>query len=141
MIPVGLGQPAVGRAGMMSWLEKGLSNGASLAIYTLFLLWTDLLGMHLGALYAWLPVIFGIILIGWRNWEKLRSFSVLRNYVKSQVSLKMSWASISMMLLIFLLFTTRFWATVSMLLRGDSFQHSVITPIEIRDYLPWLLPS
>jgi hypothetical protein len=85
----------------------------------------------MGALYAWLPIMVGLILIIWRNWEKLRSFSVLRNYVKSQLSIKISWASISLMLLIFLLFATRFWAirTLDAPMWGDSYQHSMITQL------------
>ncbi len=116
----------------LSRLEKAaIGISGSLAIYPLFLLWTDVLGMYLGAFYAWLPVIAGLIIIAWRNWEKLRSFSVLRNYAKSQLSISISWAGMALFLLFFLLFATRFWAirTLDAPLWGDSYQHSVITQL------------
>src|SRR4030042_6699297 len=52
----------------LSWrLKLGLSSGLSLAIYPLFLLWTDLIGLHLYFWYAWLPPLCGILILVWKN--------------------------------------------------------------------------
>ena len=43
--------------GKLTWPERlGLSAGASLALYPLLLLWTGIVGLHLGAFYAWLAI-------------------------------------------------------------------------------------
>jgi hypothetical protein len=44
-----------------------LAGGTSLAIYPVFFLFTYVVGLHLGALYAWLPLILGMTVILWRN--------------------------------------------------------------------------
>jgi uncharacterized membrane protein len=44
--------------GKLHWGEKlGLSAGVSLAIYPIIFLWTHLIGLSLGPLYAWIPPI------------------------------------------------------------------------------------
>ncbi len=54
----------------LDFLEKiGLGSGTSLAIYPVIFLWTNLVGLHLGALYAWLPAILGLVAIFWRKYE------------------------------------------------------------------------
>ncbi len=65
--------------GGLTWPEKlGLSAGLSLALYPLLLLWTDFIGLHLGALYAWLPPLAGLGMILWRNRKRLNIRSFLR---------------------------------------------------------------
>lgn len=55
------------------WRERmvgekiGLAAGTSLAIYPLLILWTSQIGVHLGALYAWLPVLVAVAALGWQN--------------------------------------------------------------------------
>ena len=59
------------------WVSKtALSTGVSLAIYPLLLLWTDVVGLHLGALYAWLPPLIGITAILWHNRNQIKAFSL-----------------------------------------------------------------
>ena len=55
----------------LAWGERlGVAAGLSLALYPLLMLWTDLIGVHLGSLYTWLPVILGITGLIWhyRPW-------------------------------------------------------------------------
>jgi hypothetical protein len=60
-------------------LERiGLGSGVSLAIYPVMFLWTNLVGLHLGALYAWLPAGFGLAIILWRNFPALTKRLSLR---------------------------------------------------------------
>jgi hypothetical protein len=55
------------------WEKFSLGSGASLAIYPVLFLWTNLVGVHLGPFYAWLPAVFGLALLIWRNFQKARS--------------------------------------------------------------------
>ena len=65
--------------GGLSWPEKlGLSAGLSLALYPLLLLWTDVIGLHLGVLYAWLPPLTGLGMILWRNRKRLNGIAMTR---------------------------------------------------------------
>ena len=65
--------------GGLRWGERaGLAAGASLAVYPLLLLWTGLIGLHLGPLYAWLPPLAGAAwlagraLLAGRAWRSRR---------------------------------------------------------------------
>ncbi len=51
------------------WEKFGLGSGTSLAMYPVLFLWTSLVGLHLGALYAWLPAVVGLGAILWRNYK------------------------------------------------------------------------
>jgi hypothetical protein len=49
------------------WAEKiSLSIGVSLAFYPLLFLWTDAVGLHLGKLYVWLPIVVGAVWSGYK---------------------------------------------------------------------------
>lgn len=115
----------------MGWMEKAaVGTGTSLAIYPLFMLWTDLVGLHLGAPYAWLPVLAGTALILWRNRRHLRSRSSLLQHLDFRRR-RLSWAGLSLAWLVLLLFATRLWAVRSLEapMWGDSYQHSLITQL------------
>src|SRR5207244_2195512 len=52
----------------LSWGEKlGLAGGLSLALYPLLLVWTDLVGLRLGLLYAWVPGFEAMVALLWRH--------------------------------------------------------------------------
>lgn len=52
----------------LTWVEKlGLAGATSLAAYPLLMLWTNLIGLHLGAYYAWLPAAIAIVFLIWKN--------------------------------------------------------------------------
>ena len=113
--------------GGLTWPEKlGLSAGLSLALYPLLLLWTDVIGLHLGALYAWLPPLAGLGMILWRNRKRLNIRSFLR--VRA---LKLSLVDIVFIGLTALIFFTRFWAIRSfdVPLWADSVQHTVMAQL------------
>src|SRR5262249_23584308 len=51
----------------LSWGEQlGLAVGLSLALYPILFLWTNLVGLRLGWLYAALPAALGLVALGWR---------------------------------------------------------------------------
>ncbi len=69
----------------LDFLEKiGLGSGVSLAVYPTLFLWTSLVGLHLGALYAWLPAVFGLVIILWRNYKVLKNRLPRRSKIPSQ---------------------------------------------------------
>lgn len=118
----------------LNWLEKAaISIGCSLAVFPLLLLWTDVVGVHLGALYAWFPFIAGLFLIVWRNRRLFRSTADLRNYLRTRFSLHLTWADGFLIFILIMIFATRFWAIRSLdaPMWGDSYQHSVITQLII----------
>ncbi len=113
--------------GRFTWPEKlGLSAGLSLALYPLLLLWTDIIGLHLGAIYAWLPPLAGLGIILWRNRKRLnvQSFPHLSG-------LKLPWADVTFIGLVALIVFTRFWVIRS--LEGpqwaDSVHHTMIAQL------------
>jgi hypothetical protein len=125
--------------GGLKWPEKlGLSIGLSLALYPLLLLWTDIIGVHLGALYAWLPPLAGLGMILWRNRKQLRlqAFQDLKN-------VKVRWVDVTFIGIIALIFITRFWAmrTLEAPLWADSVQHTVMTQLMLDNgglFTSWL---
>ena len=113
--------------GGLTWPEKlGLSAGLSLALYPLLLLWTEIIGLHLGALYAWLPPLAGLGLILWRNRKQLS----LRTFARVS-TFKVSWTDVIFVGLTGLIFITRFWTIRSfdVPLWADSVQHTVMTQL------------
>jgi uncharacterized membrane protein len=120
---------------VLTWMEKlGLSAGISISIYPILLLWTGLVGMRLGPLYAWLPPITGLGIFIWFN----RALLLRRKTAKSSVPQttvpvlrsihRLSLSTIVMLLVIALLIFSRFWAirTMDAPIWGDSYQHTVI---------------
>ena len=110
-----------------TWPEKmGLSAGLSLALYPLLLLWTDILGLHLGAIYAWLPPITGLGIILWRNRKRftIRTFRVAH-------PLKISLADVTFIMILIMIVFTRFWdiRSLDVPMWGDSYQHTMISQL------------
>jgi hypothetical protein len=124
-------------------MEKlGLSTGVSLVIYPILLLWTGLVGLRLGLLYAWLPPIVGIGILLWSirsrifrrrppaeaephsNTETKASRLSLRRFTPSLHTIVLA-------LVVVLLIFTRFWAirTLDAPMWGDSYQHTVIAQL------------
>lgn len=110
----------------LAWGEKlGLAAGLSLALYPLLFLWTDLIGLHLGALYAWLPPLVGLGILLWRyvpSWKAK----------KSQISnLRLDLPDLALFILLALIFATRFWVirSLDVPMWGDSYQHTMIAQL------------
>jgi hypothetical protein len=124
----------------LNWPSKlGLSCGISLAVYPLLFLWTDLIGLHLGPLYAWLPSILGLIALGWKN---RRFFLHIRLFLHNQNSVYLEQrknhpesllADIAFLVVLGLIVISRFWVIKSLEipLYGDSYQHTMITQLMI----------
>lgn len=114
---------------MRHWGTKlGLSVGLSLAIYPIFFVWTDVLNIHLGEFYAWLPPIISIFLLVWHKRKNLYPLRFSIPALKSP-----AWSDITLVIIILLIFGVRFWAIRSLDLPmwGDSYQHTMITQLII----------
>ena len=114
--------------GKFHWGEKlGLSAGVSLAIYPIIFLWTHLIGLNLGPLYAWMPPIVGVLIIIWNNRKDLK-----HRRISSPIPLSpFSWSDITLLLVIGLVFAVRFWVIrgLDAPLWGDSYQHTMIAQL------------
>ena len=121
--------------GGLRWPEKiGLSASLSLAIYPLLLLWTSIIGLHLGALYAWLPPLIGSGIILWRNrkWWHIRTYTVanLHTFLRANTYV-ISWADLVFLVITALIIWTRFWAirSLDVPMWGDSYQHTMMAQL------------
>jgi len=109
------------------WGEKlGLAGGMSLAIYPLFFLWTDLIGLHLGPLYAWLPALAGLSVILWRNRKHINVGILKRLNIQS-----LNWPDVTLLILLVILIFTRFWVirSLDVPMWGDAYQHTMIAQL------------
>jgi hypothetical protein len=113
--------------GALKWPEKlGLSGGLSLALYPLLMLWTDIIGLHVGALYAWIPPLAGLGIILWKNRNILRIRSL-----HPANAIKLNLADITFIGIVFLIVFSRFWVirSLDMPMWGDSYQHTMIAQL------------
>jgi hypothetical protein len=113
-----------------SWGEKlGLAAGLSLALYPLLLLWTNLVGLHLGALYAWLPSLVGLVVLLWSNsdWRPHMLPAAWRTWRRSAAF----WPDLLLVIVLLLLGVGRFQVADSLdvPLWGDSYHHTVIAQL------------
>jgi hypothetical protein len=116
-----------------SWGEKlGLSAGVSLAIYPILFLWTYLVGLNLGPMYAWFPPILGLGLIVWRN-RRWRPGSGTRGKLALRLGglHAIGPADMLYLFILVLIIATRFWVirNLSIPLWGDSYQHTMIAQL------------
>ncbi len=121
---LGLIQPTAAR---LIWPEKmGLAIGLSLTLYPLLMLWTHLIGLNLGPLYAWLPLGAGSVYalkkmqLGWPKLALWRNSEAM-------------WPDLALLGVMGLIFATRFWVVrqLDAPLWGDSVQHTFITQLLI----------
>jgi len=130
--------PVANRAsGAEQWT---LSIGVSLALYPLLLLWTDLLGLRLGAIYAWGPAVFGLATLVW-HWRDWRGFREKAGHPESEVSdfgrnqaiprSAFFFPNVALLVIIGLIFFARFWTARNLEgpMWGDSVQHTVIAQL------------
>lgn len=111
------------------WTEKAiLSTGLSLALYPLLFIWTSLVGLRLGPLYAWLPPLTGGAYLLWRK-RGIRFPSIGIKGLFAKVTI----ADLALFLAVGIVVLTRFWVvrTLAAPLFGDSYQHSMITQLLI----------
>jgi hypothetical protein len=114
----------------LSWGEKlGLAGGLSVALYPLLLLWTDLVGLHLGPLYAWVPSMAALIFLAWRN-RAARPASLAaraRAWWRSGAR----WPDLAFIAVLALIYITRFLVigSLDVPMWGDSYQHTMIAQL------------
>ena len=124
------------RGKSLSWAEGlGIATGLSLAVYPLLFLWTDLVGLHLGPLYAWLPVLGGLAALVWRyrDWrpragaDKQRSLEALRQWARSEAL----WPDLALLMVLAMVFGVRLLVvrTLDAPMWGDSYQHTMIAQL------------
>ncbi len=124
----------------LSWGERlGLSAGFSLAVYPLLILWTSTLGLSLGVLIAWLPVIAGILLLLWKNRATVRHpLSTWTRSVHSDSTTThpdrlsaILLPDLVYILVLPVLVFTRFWPIrdLDLPMWGDSIQHTMIAQL------------
>ena len=122
--------------GLLKWPEKlGLACGAGLAFYPLFFLWTDLVRIHLGSLYAWLPPLAGLVIIIWRN--RMIAGQILRKLFISPLSYipypftSLSWPSLVFVSVLLLIFGVRLWNIrgLDAPMWGDAYQHTMMAQL------------
>lgn len=114
----------------LSWAEvMSIAAGLSLALYPLLFLWTDLVGLHLGSLYAWLPSLGGLAALVWRyrTWRLRRGWQALRQWARSENL----WPDLALVAVTGLVFAVRLLAVRSLdaPMWGDSYQHTMITQL------------
>ncbi len=120
-------------------VKLGLATGLSIAIYPVIFLWTNLIGLQLGSLYAWLPPILGLLAIGWKN---RRYFSQFKQPYLKQISVQQDditarapivLADMAFLVVLGLIIISRFWVirSLEIPLYGDSYQHSMIAQLMV----------
>jgi hypothetical protein len=120
-------------------VKVGLATGLSIAIYPVLFLWTNLIGLHLGSLYAWLPLIIGLLAIGWKNRRffyqfkkpNLKEIIVQHDDITARTQIVL--ADIAFLIILGLIIISRFWVirSIDIPLFGDSYQHTMITQLII----------
>lgn len=114
----------------VSWGEKlGLAIGISVALYPLLLLWTHLVGLQLGALYAWIPPLASLAFLVWHH-RKLRLASLINSLRAWRRSDSFLPDAVLIFLIVLIVFT-RFWVirTLDVPMWGDSYQHTMIAQL------------
>jgi hypothetical protein len=116
--------------GQFPWAARlGIAAGLSLALYPLLLLWTDLVGLHLGPLYAWLPAVGGLAALAWRYraWRPRQGWEMLRQWAGSEVL----WPDLTLVCVLALVFGVRLLTvrTLDAPMWGDSYQHTMIAQL------------
>jgi hypothetical protein len=114
----------------LAWPEMlGLAAGVGLALYPLLFSWTDLVGLHLGRWYVWLPTGAGLIglILRYRTWRPRKGWSVLRQWARSQAL----WPELTLVIVLALVFGVRLLVvrTLDAPLWADSYQHTTITQL------------
>ncbi len=114
----------------LSWAEKlGLACGLSVALYPLLFLWTDLVGLHLGSLYAWLPGLVALAVLMWRNrtWRPAVVSISFREWQRSDAF----WPDLVLLSLIGIVIMVRLWVVrlLDAPMWGDSYQHAVMAQL------------
>lgn len=115
---------------LLAWPARiGIAIGVSLAIYPLLLLWTNALGLRLGPLYAWTPVMLGLVAIAWghRQWRPAHAWDALKRWRHGgTIGPDLAYVFILVLILSSRLIVIR---TLEAPMWGDSYQHTMIAQL------------
>jgi hypothetical protein len=131
---------------VLSWLWKGwdqlsgagkvgLATGFSLALAALVMVFTDVIGIHLGKGYSWGLIALGVVGVAWKVLSRggiRRVWGQIAPVIKRPwISLRGRLPEIALVLLMGMIFVTRWWAVRSLEapMWGDSVQHTYITQL------------
>ncbi len=113
----------------------GLASGFSLAAYAVFLVFTDLLGVHLGAWYAWGLMIYALGSLAWqtiiRRRLRRRDQKDAGPCLRADQPQSTRLSGIVLVMILGLILATRWWAvrSIEAPMWGDSVQHTFITQL------------
>ena len=117
------------------WPEKlGLALGISLAVYPILFLWTDLVGLHLGSLYAWIPVVGAALYLlfrqvrPWRGWPAQFSSGIKTWATSSAFLPDLAFLAIASLVVLLRFYSIR---TLTVPMWGDSYHHTMIVQLMI----------
>jgi len=118
------------RGERLPWAARlGVAVGLSLALYPLLFLWTDVVGLRLGSLYAWIPVVVGAGALLWRyrDWRPRKGWGALRGWARSE----RVWPDLALLMVAGMVFGVRLLVVRSLdaPMWGDSYQHTMITQL------------
>lgn len=111
----------------LAWPARlALATGLGLALYPLLLLWTHMLGLQLGWLYAWLPPLLALAILAYRyrNMHAANVWAGICAWRRSADFL----SDVVLIIVVALAFTVRFLVIrpLEAPMWGDSVQHTVI---------------
>ncbi len=122
------------RGPALDWpTQAALAVGVSLALYPLLLLWTDMIGLHLGAGYGWGPLLLATAVLLWhyRPWQLARLRAAWQRWRRSENC----WPDGALLLVLAAVFVARFLVLLRLdaPLWLDSFHHTLITALIVQN--------
>ena len=108
------------------WEKLAIGSGVGLSFQFLLFLWTDLIGAHLGSMYAWAPGALSLPIILWSNFKRLKALP--SNGFKIRLP---DWQWLFAGLVVALVFSIRLLAIRNLTapMWGDSVQHTTIAQL------------
>ena len=114
----------------LSWAERlGIAAGVGLAVYPLLMLWTHVVGLNLGRVYAWVPWLGGTVALLWR-YRRCRARAI-RDLVGQWVHSTAFWPDLTLVVVAGLVFAVRLLPVRALEapMWGDSYQHTIISQL------------
>jgi hypothetical protein len=124
--------PKTSRISSISRLALGI--GIGLALYPVLFLWTDLLDLHLGSLYAWVPPILSLMYLLWRFRSWRPSFHI-KTLVHEWSSSDSFLPDIALLVAVSALLFLDFFEirSLDLPLWGDSVHHTMISQLLVHN--------
>lgn len=114
----------------LDWFSAvALSTGISMAVLPILFLFTHIVGLQLGVLYAWLPPIFGLAYLGYRVFYKR---TVFFNFDWKSI-IRPDLSTIGLVIVVVAVVFSRFWVIrdLNAPLWGDSYHHAMISQLMV----------